>query len=84
MRQPAMRQTNPLIEALVAYFAQTEEQPFGRQSRQGKGKPEPEGQADRPSSVGERMRKTEGPIKAETAKRAASERERLLRELDKY
>lgn len=75
-RQPYMRDSNPLMDLLIAYFQQTEGvQPFGRK---GVGQPTPKP----PSSVSERMRATAGPIKAETPKRIARERDKILRKAD--
>jgi hypothetical protein len=71
---PYMREDNPILRLLVAYFQQTEGvQPRGRRSR--------EKEPAHPTMHGNRMRETEGPIRAETARKAATARDRVLRQI---
>jgi hypothetical protein len=80
--EPYMLDSNPILDLLMRYFQETEgvAKP-GRLSRSVK--PEPEPTPDR-SSISKRMRETDGPIQAKTAKRHASKRDRLTDELDDY
>jgi hypothetical protein len=76
LSNPHFADANVLVELLARYLAQTEQQEAGRRSSGAKPSPTP--------SVVNRARSQGGPIQGNLPKRIANERERALRELDKY
>lgn len=80
---PWMRESNPIMDMLIALFSQTEAPP-----PTGKHRPAPssgqdpaEKAAGRGQRTGESMRKAKGPIKARTARRYANRRDEMMRKI---